>query len=30
MAGFHPPKHNYIVFHDNAFLCGKKKEALEL
>lgn len=25
MAGFHPPKHNYIVFRYNAFLCGKKK-----
>lgn len=29
MAGFHPPKHNYIVFDYNGFLCGKKKrEAL--
>lgn len=22
MAGFHPPKHNNIVFRNNAFLCG--------
>ncbi len=23
MAGFHPPKHNNIVFHYNAVLCEK-------
>lgn len=23
MAGFHPPKHNNIVFRYNAFLCAK-------
>lgn len=24
MDGFHPPKHNNIVFHYNAYLCEKR------